>query len=289
MKILILHNKVPYPPKDGGSIAVWNHAFEAAHQGHSIFLLCMNTPKHYVDPNNLPSIPNLTIATIDVNSNIKPITLVFNFLFSKKAYHFVRFTSQVFKNKLIELLQKEQFDLIIFEGLYVLQYIDTVKKHHSAFLIYRAHNVEHEIWQRIALNESIFLKKIYLKNLAKKIKSNEIKLIQKIDLLICLTKRDEQQLQSLGYKKLSFVSQVGIDVSNIHFDGYSITHPSIFFLGALDWIPNQEGLLWFLRHIWHDIHLLFPALSFDVAGRNAPYWLKKTLIDYPMVQFYGRN
>jgi len=47
MKILQLHNNVPYPPKDGGAIGLWKFTLEFAKQEHQITLMAMNTKKHY--------------------------------------------------------------------------------------------------------------------------------------------------------------------------------------------------------------------------------------------------
>ncbi len=289
MNILILHNKVPYPPKDGGAIAVWNTAVEMAQQEHRVTLLCMNTPKHYFPIEQLPENihPNLKIIAIDVDSSVKPFGLLCNFFFSSKAYHSVRFHSQRYKEKFIQLLKTEQYDVVLYEGLFVLPYINYVPKNIKAFHVFRAHNIEHEIWQRVAINESNFFKKNYLLSLSKRLRNLEKLLINKVDLLLTLTARDEEKFRLLGFRKLSFISQAGIDLSCVQVNRFKINYPSIFFIGALDWLPNQEGLLWFIRNLWQDIHLRFPDLVLEIAGRNAPHWLVRKLEEYSNIQFYG--
>ncbi|MCX7954386.1 MAG: glycosyltransferase family 4 protein [Bacteroidales bacterium] len=290
MKILILHNKLPYPPKDGGAIAVWNFALELAKKNHNVFLLVINTSKHYFPPQNIPNINNnLKIFTTYLNTDIKPLKLLINLFFSKKPFHFVRFYSKKYKEKLIELISSENFDYVLYEGLYILQYIDIVKQYSNAINVYRAHNLEHEIWTRLYINETNFLKKIYFKNLAKRIFRYEKIYLKKIDILITLTKRDETEIKKkFNYTKPSFVSQIGVEVSNENTINYNeIVFPSVFFIGSLDWLPNQEGLLWFLRNIWNDFTLLYPDIKFEIAGRNAPYWLEKKIKSFNNVIFYG--
>lgn len=289
MNILILHNKVPYPPKDGGAIAVWNMAVEMAKQQHRVTLLCMNTPKHYFPIEQLPThlFPNIHVVAIDVDSSVKPFQLLCNFIFSSKAYHSVRFHSKKFKEKFIQLLQSEHFDFVLFEGLFVLPYINYIPQNIAIYKVFRAHNIEHEIWLRVAANESNLIKKIYLKSLSRRLRVMETNFVNKVDLLLTLTSRDEEKFRLLGFKKLSFVSQAGIDISTIQVNRYKIKYPSIFFIGALDWLPNQEGLLWFIRNLWQDIHLLYPELVLEIAGRNAPHWLVKKLAEYSNILFYG--
>ena len=67
MRILVLTNKPPYPPKDGGAIAVFNLAKGMANEGHLVHILSLNTSKHWVDADNAPSFPNLTFTYININ------------------------------------------------------------------------------------------------------------------------------------------------------------------------------------------------------------------------------
>jgi glycosyltransferase involved in cell wall biosynthesis len=249
----------------------------------------MNTPKHYFPVSEIPDEYKtlIHIEAIDVNSSVKPLTLFTNFLFSSKPYHTVRFDSISFRNKLMELLKSETFDVVLFEGLYVLPYIKTIRLYSKAFLVFRAHNIEHEIWERVAKNEHNFFKKFYLKNLAHRIFKTEKKLIHQVDLLFALTARDEAQFRRIGYKKISQVSQAGIDLHSTKMNRFSIQYPSLFFIGALDWLPNQEGLLWFIRNIWPNILLKFPELKFEIAGRNAPHWLVNKIEECQQVIYHG--
>jgi glycosyltransferase involved in cell wall biosynthesis len=54
----------------------------------------------------------------------------------------------------------------------------------------------------------------------------------------------------------------------------------------LDWVPNQEGLLWFVSDVFPRLLRNYPKLKLHVAGRNAPDKLIKK-IDMPGVVFYG--
>ena len=49
--------------------------------------------------------------------------------------------------------------------------------------------------------------------------------------------------------------------------------PSLFHIGAMNWIPNTEGIKWFLDKVWPLVHRTFPELKFYLAGREMPDWL----------------
>ena len=54
MKILQICFRVPYPPHDGGAIAMYNMAKGFYEHGCDLTILSFNTVKHYIDEEHLP-------------------------------------------------------------------------------------------------------------------------------------------------------------------------------------------------------------------------------------------
>lgn len=276
MKILQITNKVPYPANDGGAIACLNLTRGFALLGHDVTVLAMNTLKHHTDISEIPeSVKDWAkFRLVDVPARISPVDATYNLLFSGKPYNAVRFISTPFANKLKQLLKKNKFDIIQLEGLYVCPYIPIIRKYSDAKIVYRAHNIEHEIWERTAALSS-GIKRFYLKILAKRIKKFEKSFINTYDLLVPITERDGIMLDKMGNKRPSHVSPTGIETTVLIPHSKNLEHPSLFHIGSLDWAPNQEGLIWFIEKCWPKIHEKFPELKFYLAGRNAPEWLIK--------------
>jgi glycosyltransferase involved in cell wall biosynthesis len=42
------------------------------------------------------------------------------------------------------------------------------------------------------------------------------------------------------------------------------------YIGAMDWLPNQEGVEWFLDHVWSKVLKEAPDAKFHLAGRKMP-------------------
>ena len=287
MKILQITNKVPYPANDGGAIACLNLTRGFALLGHKVTVLAMNTLKHHTDISEIPeSVKDWAdFKLVDVPARISPVAATYNLLFSGKPYNAVRFISQPFEKKLKKLLKKKEFDIIQLEGLYVCPYIPLIRKYSDAKIVYRAHNIEHEIWERTAAMSS-GLKRLYLKILSKRIKIFEKSFINSYDLLVPITERDGIMLDKLGNKKPMHVSPTGIESTVLIPHSKNLEHPSLFHIGSLDWAPNQEGLIWFIERCWPKIHEQFPDLKFYIAGRNAPDWLVRRF-HAPNIVFEG--
>jgi len=287
MNILIVANKFPYPAKDGGSIATLNLALGLQQAGNHVTLLAINTSKHYFDINQIPDQLKQRIQFYDcyINTDICIVKLLWNLLFSRKPYNASRFIHNDLKNKLKKLLLNNSFDVIQFEGLYVLPYISIIRKYAKALISYRAHNVEFEIWERVLANEMNLFKRIYISILVKRLKRFELSFINRYDLFLPITKRDLEKLNGFGNNKNTLVVPTGVNIEN-----YKIieenNYPNLFFIGALDWIPNQEGLIWFLENCWKEIKQTNNKLHLKIAGRNAPNEFVRKLENYN-VQYVG--
>ena len=278
MKILQVTNKVPYPVKDGGAIACMNLARGFSLLGHDVTILAMNTVKHHVTLTEIPeSVKELAeFKLVNVPARISPVSALLNLMFSGKPYNAVRFISKMFEDELIKVLHENEFDIIQLEGLYVCPYINVIRENSKAKIIYRAHNIEHEIWSRTAVMAH-GLEKWYLKNLSKRIKKFEVQTLNKYDLLVPITGRDGAILDKLGNKKPRHVSQTGIDSSVLIPNSKNLKHPTLFHIGSLEWSPNQEGLIWFFENCWDAVREKYPELRFYIAGRNAPVWFQRML------------
>jgi glycosyltransferase involved in cell wall biosynthesis len=278
MQILVLVNKVPYPPRDGGSIATLSLAKQFVKKGHNVSILAMNTHKHYIDPKKIPSeiSKNIPITTVDTPAKITMYGAFKNLIFTKKAYTTERFFTEEFRSSLIEILKAKKYDIIQLEGSYMGIYIDTIRAHSKAIISMRAHNLEYEIWERSAFNAGL-LHKFYFKILANRIKQFEINQLNQFDAIIPITNRDGKKLTDMGCKIPMHTAPMGVTINGKP-DFSKVDYPSLFHIGALDWPPNQEGMLWFFESVWPHILKRHPNVQFYLAGRNPSSKIKNLKI-----------
>jgi polysaccharide biosynthesis protein PslH len=286
MRILVLSPKLPYPPKDGGAIATLCLSEGLAAHGHSITIMAMNTSKHYYDASELPCFNNIKFITVDVNTDINYLKALYNLLFSRMPYNATRFISQEYTLNLIELLKKEEFDIIQIEGLYLCLYIPLLRNYSKAKISYRSHNIEYEIWQRICREEINVFKRWYLRILTKRIKHMEIQNHNKYDCLVPISQVDAYELNRMGNTKPQCTIQFGINDFHPRGSSDEVEFSSLFYIGALDWTPNQSAILWFIEHVWLKLRNENSQLKFYISGRNAPKWFQHKLKSYP-VEYVG--
>lgn len=269
MRILQLINRVPWPLKDGGSIGYYNFIKGYHDAGCRVDVAALNTSKHHVDMLQLP--PELSEVaewhTVDIDNRVKAGGAFVN-LFTTQSYHVERFISKAFESELEQLLQKKQFDVIIFESLFTTPYVDVIRKYSKALLVLRHHNVEHQIWESLALQTRNPLKKWYVSLLAKRLKKFEIKQLNVVDVSTCVTQQDAETFRRLGCTIPIHVIPASIDSRLLEMSIAPSGAPSLFHIGSMEWEPNIHAMRWFIDEVWNRLSVQFPNLQFHIAGRG---------------------
>ncbi|RZL53513.1 MAG: glycosyltransferase [Pedobacter sp.] len=202
MKILLITKRIPFPPNSGYPIVVYNTMKGLLQLGADITLFSLNPANSRLDLEDIsdPIFEKIKTHTHDLDTEVNVWAAFFN-IFTNESYNVSRYYNEDAARQLENVLRENTFDIIQFEGLFVVPYLDVVKANSNAKLIYRAHNIEFTMWERLSHSESFLIRRKY-------------------------------------------------------------------FLGAMDWRPNQEGLEWFLDDIWPDIEKLNKDLRFYIAGKN---------------------
>lgn len=268
MKVLQLCKKLPYPLKDGESIAVNSLSRAMVDLGCEMTLLAMNTEKHFTEvPDRCSELDHYTaIHTIYVDNSLNPFDAFID-LVSGKSYNITRFDSPDFRQKLIELVTNNSYDIIQLETSYLGIYIDTIIKHCNAKVVLRSHNLEYEIWERISDNTKRGLKSWYLNKCAERLFDFEVSSLDDYDLLVTISDQDVIKYKQLGYSKNCISSPAGLNLPDYAVSALNSKN-SLSFIGSLDWIPNLNGLQWFVENVWDKVHQVHQNLHFHVAGRN---------------------
>jgi glycosyltransferase involved in cell wall biosynthesis len=275
MRILQLCSKIPYPAKDGGCLAMLNMAEMMYLQGIEVKILAMETHKHLVPENGYPAEfkQKFTPESSFINTKVAPINALNNLLFSKKSYHLDRFTDKGYDQKLLTILYQFCPDVIVLDSLFTCGYIDTIKLHSKAKIVYRAHNIEHLIWKEIAAKTKSLFKKYYLLVQSRRLKNEELKAISNCDGIVAITNKDaaffKQHFFTIPILTLPFT----LDIARYSCEN-NFHNKSLFFIGAMDWYPNLEGIKWFIDKVWDDILKQHPEAKLYLAGKSMPADLK---------------
>ena len=191
-------------------------------------------------------------------------------LFNRKLYTVDRYYHHEFERLLVKEAENGGYDIIQFEGLFVTPYLQAVQKATKAKCVYRAHHIEYLVWERLSKQKNDPVKKLYLRMIAKRIKQYELKQFGLFHAVAVFTNQDKETIQESQSNIPVEILPVGLDLPRYQPDYRKLEFPSLFFLGAMDWMPNREGIEWFLENFSKEITDGDLRARFYVAGNDIP-------------------
>lgn len=266
MKILVLGSRIPWPLHDGGAIATYRMLKGLAEAGAEITYFSYNTRKHYQTQESLQEhFPFCKVIPfeIDATPTLKGAMLA---LLHGKNYNISRFESQQAAAQVAALCTNEKFDCIHVEGLFAYPLIVALKDHRIP-IIFRAHNVEYEIWSRLAATTSNPLKKQYLRKLAKGLKAYETAAVKQCDYVVAISEPDAAEFRRMQPEAKVIVVPGGIEVQEKQ-ESPIVQEFSLCHIGSMEWRPNQEAVQWFIQTIWPKVIQVYPNATFHIAGKG---------------------
>lgn len=278
MNILQLCIKPPYPPVDGGTLAMHSITQGLLDAGHRVKVLTVCSDKHPVQyelmAEEYRQVTQFEAVYIDLRPHLLPASVA---VLTGKSYHIQRYRSKAFANKLTEVLQADTYDIVLIEGLFLTPYVPLIRQYSHAQVVLRAHNVEHRIWQQMAMGCHAPLKRSYLHHLARTLRNYELNHVNDYDAIVCISPIDADLFRNNGCHKP--ITSIPFGITPEPLEHIDVEPASLFHLGSMDWMPNIEGIDWFLQNVWPKLHSELPQTRLYLAGRKMPQRLIDSQID----------
>jgi glycosyltransferase involved in cell wall biosynthesis len=166
-----------------------------------------------------------------------------------------------------EIIRRKAIDAVILEGAWLGRYWPRLQRK-PLVRVLDAHNIEEELLRRSAGMKNSLLKRVLLYHDALKMRWMERRILTSADLIFVTSER-ERQLLSDRHRRASvvFVAPNGVDCRRTNPLPLRDTH-DILFLGALDYLPNAEGIIFFAEHVFPQIRAGDPEVRLHIVGRS---------------------
>jgi len=203
-------------------------------------------------------------------------------LFSQLPVVVARKRSRRARLMIEKLLRTERFDVVVCDFL-----TPTVNLSYSQPFILFEHNVETVIWRRYAEGARDPFRRTFFRTQAERLLAFERAACQRATHVIAVSEADAGLLRDLCV--ISHVSAVPTGVDAAYFSRPTPAEAnvsSLLFVGSMDWIPNIDGVLWFVREVMPLIRHYLPECSLTVAGRRPTSSIRALAVD-PLVRVTG--
>jgi len=186
-----------------------------------------------------------------------------------------RFYSPAFAQRLAEILRETAFDVVIIESPSLLPYVRTIREASSALVVLRALNVEFRIWEQLARNARNPVRRAALHVVARSLRRYELAQLNACDAVVPITADDGRDFRALGCERPMHVLPGGVQPLDL---AEGPDPRAIYFLGSLDYRPNQEAALWIARELLPRLARRAPEATLHLGGSNGPRRLREQLV-----------
>jgi glycosyltransferase involved in cell wall biosynthesis len=184
----------------------------------------------------------------------------------------LNYSSPSAAESLTQLLTKERFDAVQFEGVHLLSYANLLSglKTSPAILI-DWHNIESELMRRYAATEGNWAKKLVARRTATLLNSAESRLLRTSKIHTVPSERERKTLVAREHQNEIHVVPNGVDVARFSEANKGAPRGdsnTVLFVGSMDYHANIDAVTWFTRQIWPVINAQHGQLKFTIVGRG---------------------
>lgn len=187
-------------------------------------------------------------------------------LLSQLPYAIARYEVPALRDRLRALCRSTNVDVVVCD--FLAPSINVPDDLGVAVVLFQ-HNVEAMIWERHAHVATHPLRKWYMGEQWRRMKRFEASECRRVDSVVAVSPQDAEVFRrDYGVTEVPDVP-TGVDTD------YFVRQPSVqrkpgtmVFTGSMDWMPNEDGIAWFVDSILPRIRAAIPTAALTIVGRN---------------------
>ena len=267
MKILWVKTDFLHPTTRGGQIRTLEMLREL-HKRHEVHYVAFDDP---ANPEGLRRSSEYSTQAYPVSHRIVPkrsIRFVGQLaagLFSPIPVAGMRYRSAAMRDMISRLISDHDFDAKVCDFLAPSINIQDM----SGWILFQ-HNVESVIWERHAQSGRTPWHRAYFAQQARRMCHWERAVCREASHVVAVSHRDEQLMRErFGIHDTSSVA-TGVDLEYFERPLGAPRAYDLVFVGSMDWMPNIDGMHWFLSDVLPLIRARKPDCRLAIVGRNPP-------------------
>jgi len=281
LNILFVSATVPYPAIDGGRIRVLN-LLRHLHRIHKVTFLCLITSPMDEQGAQYLRETGIDVVSVRWERSILRYAFLLQSIIHGKPLTVAKYYSRDMMKSLESLLKLRDFDIVHFEMLHTGQYLSDLSFPKTATKAQRTRrisnvdqvtvldeqNIDSAIWHRLVKTEPNPLKKLIFYWQYRSFLNYERWICKKFDICTCVSSEDGDRLASLCSEARIEVVPNGVDPDYFKPLETEENETQLVFTGSMDWLPNEDAVLYFCDRILPLIRAELPEMTFHIVGSN---------------------
>jgi polysaccharide biosynthesis protein PslH len=290
MRILWLKSDLLLPLDKGGKLRTW-HLLRHLARRHEISYLAFATAdqrQEDVDGMREVAVRVETVPFVDPpKGSLRFRANAALHLFDPLPYAIAKYRSGAYKERLNSLLATRSFDLVVCDFLFPA--VNLPRRLPCPAVIF-THNVESEIWRRHAETRTGALSRWLYGTQYRRMLKYEGRTLARFDGVLAVSDADRDTFRAAYPGELRepvHVVSTGVDTSFFFPSPSDTAGRQLVFTGSMDWLPNEDAMLFFAREVLPLIRAEEPDVALSIVGR-APTPAVRQLAADPAIAVTGR-
>jgi glycosyltransferase involved in cell wall biosynthesis len=288
VKILWLKTELLHPIDKGGKIRTY-HMLKRLKRDHEITYLALSSEGDSIEALDRATEYCHRVLTVPWSASQKRSLRFYGDLLRNVAsplpYAVQKYHSLKMRQMIERELGKGRYDLLVCD--FLAPSLNLPGLSGCASLLFQ-HNVEAAIWRRHHETASGRLKKLYFYSQWRKMRVYEEAACRKFDAVVAVSTADRDAMRD-DYG-LPHVYDVPTGVDTDYYKPLSEARDpfGLVFTGSMDWLPNEDAILYFAKRVLPRVAAVFPQVSLTVVGRSPTQQLLDLALSNPRIKVTGR-
>lgn len=266
MRILFVATKSPWPPCDGGRLALWLTLKSLAEAGHELALVApVDNAAEADDMRTRDMLGSIATAHLVVAPRRSWLAAGVAAITRRQALTLARHRLAIVEAKVAELLQAWHPQVVHVEQLQALANVRDAARTAGVPVVLRMQNVESSLWHQVARAR---LRSWPLRWEAARLQRDETRALHQAARVLTLTERDADQLRSrVDSGHAARINSAGPPFP-VTLEAAAAVNgaPAVALAGSSGWWPNREGTEWFLAKVAPLLARAHPGIRIHVFG-----------------------
>ena len=217
--------------------------------------------------------------------------ILWNLFASRKPFMHALYESREFSLRVRERVLSGQFDLVIADELLVAPNFEGWEKERQVPVILLQHNVEANIWSRMASLQRNPFTWLFYQEIARRMRRREPELCRTFDGVLTNSGHDADHYREI-YKLPNVLGSVLPGTLPCQSAPppavlQQLDAPCIAFVGSMNWPPNTDAAIWFIHEVLPLIRQTRPDVRFRVIGHQPPPSFYQLAATIPGIEVTG--
>jgi glycosyltransferase involved in cell wall biosynthesis len=287
MKILLTLPRPLFPPDTGGKIRTLEIFRRLAARNEIYVVSFADRDRDVAGMREMSSIFKNYIPVFwrePQNDSVRFYIDVLANQFGSSPYFLAKCEISAFQSTVQRLLARQHFDVLVCDFLHTAGPLRSVGFRPRVVF---EHNVEFMLRKRKWRLEKRPFRKLILRNEWTKTQRVETEVCKTFDHVITVSREDHDIVRrEFGIDSVSFLP-TGVDSDFFRPVENSSISGRLAFIGSMDWAPNEDAMIWFIREVFPRVRVHVPNATVEIVGRNPSSRLRELASNDPSITVTG--